>query len=203
MDQLDASRPLGPRLFAAFAAGAAGLWLAGFFWFAVTIPEAVVDPSTRTDAIVVLTGGSDRISTGIALLAADRADRLFISGVGANTRLSELIPPDQSALGERIAIGTAAIDTVGNALETAAWARDIGARSIRLVTAAYHMRRSLTEIRAVMPEVTIVPHPVFPVNVRSDWWNAPGTASLIAIEYSKYLVVRARITLGPSEPLEP
>lgn len=199
MHEIGASQSFGLRLAMMAVAGSSGLWLAGFLWFAATIPDSVADTTTRTDAIVVLTGGRDRVSTGIALLATDRADRLFISGVGANTRMADLMPPEHAALTDRIALGAAAVDTVGNALETAAWARYIGARSIRLVTAAYHMRRSLAEVRAAMPGVTVIPHPVFPPSVRADWWNAPGTASLIAGEYTKFLVCKIRIALAPSE----
>ncbi|MDX2225111.1 MAG: YdcF family protein [Rhodospirillaceae bacterium] len=175
-------------------------WAGGLVWFARAMPTAVAEPERRTDAIVVLTGGAERISTGLALLAEGRADRLFISGVGANVRMADLIGAARAAdaaLVERIAIGTAAADTPGNALETAAWAAGAQIGSIRLVTAAYHMRRSLRELHAVMPGVAIVPHPVFPANVRADWWRAPGTASLIAREYTKYLLTELRLALIP------
>jgi uncharacterized SAM-binding protein YcdF (DUF218 family) len=176
-------------------------WAGGLVWFARAMPTAVAEPERRTDAIVVLTGGAERISTGLALLAEDKAARLFISGVGATVRLADLIGAERAAdaaLVARIAIGTAAADTPGNALETAAWAAREQVGSIRLVTAAYHMRRSLRELGAVMPGVAIVPHPVFPATVRADWWRAPGTASLIAREYTKYLVTELRLALIPA-----
>ena len=72
--------------------------------------------------------------------------------------------------------------------------------SIRLVTAAYHMRRSLLELHAAMPGVRIVPHAVFPVTVKSDWWRWPGTARLIAREYTKFVVAWARQDLGLAAP---
>ena len=60
---------------------------------------------------------------------------------------------------------------------------------MRLVTASYHMPRSLMEFRRVMPDVRLIAHPVFPAHVRIDaWWRWPGTASLLAGEYIKYLV---------------
>jgi uncharacterized SAM-binding protein YcdF (DUF218 family) len=71
--------------------------------------------------------------------------------------------------------------------------REQGLRSLRLVTAAYHMPRSLLEFRRVLPNAEIVPHPVFPEPVKQrGWWPWPGSASLIVSEYSKYLVARAR-----------
>ena len=68
---------------------------------------------------------------------------------------------------------------------------------MRLVTAAYHMPRSLIEFRNTMPDVQIITHPVFPSQVKLDaWWRWPGTAGLIFVEYSKYLVARIRHLVG-------
>ena len=61
-------------------------------------------------------------------------------------------------------------------------------QSLRLVTADYHMPRSLFEFKTVMPKESIVPHPVFPDKVkRKHWWKWPGTASLLISEYNKFL----------------
>jgi len=90
-------------------------------------------------------------------------------------------------------LGYEAMDTAGNARETAAWVSAEGYTSLRVVTAAYHMPRSLVELASAMPGVTLVAHPVFPERVRLDaWWSWPGTASLVATEYTKYLVSRLR-----------
>src|SRR6185312_4751235 len=48
------------------------LWLGGLAWFAHSIPDEVSDPTSATDAIVVLTGGSLRVQSGIALLNAGK-----------------------------------------------------------------------------------------------------------------------------------
>jgi uncharacterized SAM-binding protein YcdF (DUF218 family) len=169
-------------------------WAGGLLWFASTIPTAVADRATHTDAIVVLTGGSERIETGLALLNEGLADRLFVSGVGEQVKTGDFLPQTRTLppdLRDNVAVGKAAGNTPGNALETAAWARSMNVQSIRLVTAAYHMRRSLLEFHAAMPGVAIVPHAVFPANVKSDWWRWPGTASLIAREYTKFIVTWA------------
>jgi uncharacterized SAM-binding protein YcdF (DUF218 family) len=169
-------------------------WACGLLWFASTIPTAVDDTATHTDAIVVLTGGSERIETGLALLDQGLAERLFVSGVGEQVKTGDLLPRTRGLRPElegSITVGTAASNTPGNALETAVWVRATNVHSIRLVTAAYHMRRSLLEFRAAMPGIAIVPHAVFPANVKSDWWRWPGTARLIAGEYTKFLVTWA------------
>jgi len=171
-------------------------WSVGLLWFAAALPSAVADPTRRTDAIVVLTGGSDRVHRGIELLADKRADKLFISGVYRGVDVQELLRVSQSSpanLACCIVLGYEADSTRGNATETAEWMRAEGLTSLRLVTAAYHMPRSLLEFRRVMPEIEIVPHPVFPANFkRNDWWRWPGSAALIASEYSKYLIALLR-----------
>ncbi len=171
-------------------------WSAGLLWFAETMPHRAEAPTTRTDAIVVLTGGSLRLSTGLRLLAEKSADKLFVSGVYRGVDVAELLRVSRQAPDEVaccIGLGYSADDTAGNAAETADWMAAEGFRSLRLVTSNYHMRRSLLEFRRVMPDVALIPHPVFPDKVKHEqWWRWPGTLSLIALEYNKYLLALAR-----------
>lgn len=171
-------------------------WLAGFLWFAADLPTSVAEPGHETDAIVVLTGGRGRVHQGLALLAERRAKKLFISGVYQGVDVRELLRVSQQSPADLeccIALGYEADSTRGNALETASWLREQGMRSLRLVTSAYHMPRSLLEFRRVMPDVMIVPHPVFPQQVgQREWWRWPGNASFIITEYNKYLAALAR-----------
>ncbi len=169
-----------------------GSWGAGLVRFAGAIPVEVTDRVSHTDAIVVLTGGSERLATGLQLLDENRAERVFISGVHPTVDVVHLVKlagrPD-SDLQSRIEAGHGALDTQGNAAETAAWMRGHGYRSLRLVTGSYHMPRSLLEFRTALPEAEIVPHPVFPPRVKqTTWWLQPGTAALIIGEYNKYLL---------------
>lgn len=178
------------------------LWAAGLVWFAASLPTAVADPTRRTDAVVVLTGGTGRLRQGFELLEQDRAQELFISGVGRGVKVDELLRIDQIAPPELaccVVLGYKAGDTQGNALETAAWMAAQGFESLRLVTAAYHMPRSLLEFRAAMPGAEILPHPVFSRNFRqADWWQWRGSTLLLAKEYNKYLLawVRNRLLDG-------
>jgi uncharacterized SAM-binding protein YcdF (DUF218 family) len=181
---------------------AATAWVGGFVAFAGAIPQQMPPAETETDAIVVLTGGSLRLDEGLALLEAGAAERLFVSGVHRGVDVEELLRLQKRApdrLSCCITLGHDAANTVGNARETASWARRNGVRSIRLVTAGYHMPRSLLEFRGAMPEVTILPHPVSPENVKTElWYRYPGTALLIADEYTKFLWVWVRQFLaGP------
>jgi uncharacterized SAM-binding protein YcdF (DUF218 family) len=172
-------------------ATAAGLSaLAGLVLFA--IPPAAEDRPAATDAIVVLTGGSLRLQTGIDLLREGKGRWLFVSGVDQRVDRDELLRlagSDAPAwLACCVTVGHRAANTVGNAAETARWMRQQDFHSLRLVTAWYHMPRSLLEFERAMPQIAIIPHPVFPERVRQQrWWAWRGTASLLIGEYAKYL----------------
>ncbi len=67
---------------------------------------------------------------------------------------------------------------------------------IRVVTAAYHMPRTMAEIRHYAPSLTLIAHPVYPDNVKIDrWWAYRGTAGVLATEYNKYVVSLIRLRL--------
>ena len=128
------------------------VWLLGFAWFAAALPQPA--PANRkTDVIVVPTGGAGRIERGLAMLRARAAGKLFVSGVDRR-------PPREFAAQYKVtpaemtccvALGFAALDTRGNALETASWIKDGHYRSLRLVTSDWHMRRSAGELEEVLP----------------------------------------------------
>src|SRR5215468_4543575 len=143
------------------------LCVAGLIWF--TIAPSAEERTEPTDAIVVLTGGSQRLNSGIALLREGKGRKLFISGVNHHVELEGLLRSASDGVGRAgewasccVVLGYRATDTLGNAGETAEWMRQQGFHSLRLVTAWYHMRRSLLEFERAMPEIEIVPHPVFP-----------------------------------------
>jgi len=172
------------------------IWVAGLVWFASSIPSIDESEPESTDAIVVLTGGSQRLQSGLQLLAEGRAKKLFVSGVYRGTDVSALLhaaPPNETALQCCIELGHQAGNTVGNAVETSQWMSREHYRSLRLVTANYHMRRALLEFSRAMPGIHIVPHPVFPEAVRrGQWWARPNTLELIVGEYDKYLIALVR-----------
>ena len=189
---------------AAVLVAAAGCvsWLAGLLWFAT--PPAADTRAAATDAIVVLTGGSLRLQSGIDLLRAGKGRKLFVSGVNQQVALDDLLgvsghAPDWALC--CIVLGHEADDTFGNAQETAQWIRSQGFHSLRLVTAWYHMPRSLLEFDRAMPDIDIVAHPVFPDQVKQErWWAWRGTAVLLVNEYVKYLGALARPLIERRRP---
>jgi uncharacterized SAM-binding protein YcdF (DUF218 family) len=192
----DGSR--GWRLLAFLVLPLFALWILGLFWFNGLVPHGPNRDETVTDAIVVLTGGSARLDSGLALLEEKRAAKLFVSGVYRGVDVAKLLEISRSAPADLtccITLGYEADDTRGNAIETARWMRDQNLKSLRLVTAAYHMPRSLAEFRHAMPDMMIVVHPVFPKSFKRDsWWLWPGSASLMISEYTKYLLAQLRLS---------
>lgn len=183
-------------LFAAVIVALAVAWMAGLIWFAGSLPDRPDNSATHTDAIVVLTGGQGRFEEGVLLLRQGLGQKLFVSGVEPGVEVPEMLkrahlPPGPSDA--NIVLGHDADSTASNAAETSDWMHREGFHSLRLVTASYHMPRSLLEFRHAMPDLTIVPHPVFPGRVKHHWWAWPGTARLIAEEYVKYLVAAASL----------
>lgn len=179
------------------------MWAAGLVWFVFSSLSIAGDPAVETDAIVVLTGGRLRLEAGLDLLGAGRARKLFVSGVNPHVHRVELMrvsghAGDSDA--DRIVIGHAADNTLGNARETAAWMQHEGFRSLRLVTSWYHMQRSLLEFTRAMPDTHIVAEPVFAGHegeALSDWLDL---AVLTVSEYDKYLATLARpvaLTIWP------
>lgn len=166
--------------------------IVGFVWYAESINRAPQDTTTQTDAIVVLTGGRNRVEEGLRLLKKDLAKKLFISGVFQRVSVEDLkkkykIDGTPSCC---IELGYQARNTIGNAKETALWVVRNGFKSIRLVTSTYHMPRSLLEFKRYMPDIEIIPHPTQSRRVKQkDWWYWPGTLSLMIREYLKFLYV--------------
>lgn len=185
------------------------LWLGGLGWFVTSSLLLRGDPSTPTDAIVVLTGGRLRLETGLVLFAAGGAKKLFISGVNQRVDRTELLRPFGPAADRAaccIVLGHAADNTLGNAQETAAWMGQEDYRSLRLVTSWYHMQRSLLEFGRAMPDIAIVAHPVFAQRLEPErWWSWYGAAELIIGEYHKYMAtwLRQALTPAPTPPSAP
>lgn len=170
-------------------------WVIGLFSFAAVIDHsAPAFEQERTDAIVVLTGGTGRVETGLDLLVGDMAGQMLISGVYKGVELKELLELWHGDANERdlsccITLDYSADDTLGNAMETAKWMQDGDYSSIRLVTANYHMPRAALLFRRQMPGIRIIEHPVHPNGVdMHHWWTSKDGRRLVINEYNKYLL---------------
>ena len=173
----------------------AAVWTGGLLVFQERIVRDQM-PREQADGIVVLTGGAERLNAGLGLLDDGFGSRLLISGVYERTDADDL---RRTTIGSRalfeccVDLGKAALNTRGNAIETSEWAELHGYRRLIIVTANYHMPRSLLEFRCAMPSVELVPYPVMPPDVSLEgWWRRPGTTRLLAGEYTKYVFALLR-----------
>jgi uncharacterized SAM-binding protein YcdF (DUF218 family) len=163
-------------------------WILGFAWFALVLPQPAT--SVKTDAVVVLTGGANRIDRGLFALSKNYAPRLLISGVDRDVRPSELAV--QYAGYDRlfkccIDLGFEAVDTRSNALETARWAAKNDVKSLRLVTNDWHMRRARLELDKALPNN---------VRVVNDAVSTRPTFNMLFTEYNKYWLRAIAAMLG-------
>ena len=170
--------------------------LLGYVRFAsgIVAREPVAVP--RTDAIVVVTGGSQRVGDAIGLLGAERGSRLLISGVNEKTgreELAKLNPSSRELLACCVDLDYRARNTIGNAIEARRWVRNHGFRSLLVVTSNYHMPRTIAEFAHAMPGLRLVPHPVVTDQMdTAGWWKRWSTAKVLLPEYGKYLAARLR-----------
>lgn len=154
----------------------------------------------KTDAIIVLTGGTNRVTRALDLLSDGKAEHLFISGVNKGVKLQELIKlwgykkplPDCC-----IILGYEAESTLGNAIEARKWVNENHIKTVRLITATYHMPRSMLEFRHALPDIAIIKHPVLPGKQftpdQKQFWK------LCFVEYHKLIISLIRVTFYPSE----
>ena len=180
---------------------ALALFVAGFLDFAERVVELKVpDGSVKGDGIVVLTGGQQRIEHALDLLQSGAARRLLISGVNPATTGSEirrLTRSSKSLFACCVDIGHDAIDTIGNAYETARWIDRNGYRRVFLVTNNYHMPRSLLELRRVDPKTEFIPYPVINNDLKSrNWLHNPPVMRRLVTEYVKYTLARTLDWMG-------
>lgn len=182
------------------------IWGVGLLAFASRVEQSTPPREPpQAEGIVVLTGPSvRRIEAATALLEQEKGERMLVSGV------NRLVTPEELRLVSKAAerlfrccvdMGFQAANTIGNAKETAAWAKRHGYDRVIVVTADYHMPRSLLELRAAMPGVTLIPYPVATDEVDArDWRESSASSKRMVIEYCKYLAILARELVLSIEP---
>ncbi|MDI7862601.1 YdcF family protein [Rhizobiaceae bacterium n13] len=173
---------------------------AGFLWFADSVASMHPPEKAKADAIVVLTGGYQRIEQAVSLLENGAGGRLLISGVHPSTTPSQIRKMTQGSqvlFSCCVDIGYEALDTIGNANETVRWIHDKGYRNILVVTNNYHMPRSLLELRRLDPTTSFIPYPVVNSDLkRKNWFVDPNALRMLLSEYGKILITSVRDYTG-------
>ena len=136
------------------------------------------------------------------LLSDERGERLLISGVHPSASrkvLAKTFAVDEAQFACCVDIDRAALDTIGNAAETARWAADHGFTSLIVVTNDYHMPRSLLELHRAMKDVRLIPHAVVTGETGPQ---SPGEEMsryrVLVGEYLKYAAALARTMVAPA-----
>ncbi|MBB6260888.1 uncharacterized SAM-binding protein YcdF (DUF218 family) [Paenochrobactrum gallinarii] len=164
----------------------------GFFIFSEKVgnmlPPADLEPA---DAIIVLTGGKARLDVAIELLQDKKGQRLLISGVHPTTNkkaLQRVTIANEALLNCCIDLDRTALNTIGNATESAQWIRSHNYKRVIVVTNNYHMPRSILELSRLMDNVEFIPYPVVNSDLRNTNWVTQGDVLRVLLtEYVKYL----------------
>lgn len=164
-------------------------WAFGFLWFVLSVPGPAA-VRFETDAVVVPTGAGGRIQRGLAVLDAGLANRMLVTGVDPEVKPGEFAA--QFNVSSRqlrccITLGQKAMDTRGNAAETADWLEEYDYSTIRLVTSDWHMRRATRELQRTLPPG---------MTIYQDAVTTPVQLDTLFLEYHKYLAVLAGGLLG-------
>jgi uncharacterized SAM-binding protein YcdF (DUF218 family) len=181
------------------------IWAVGLLAFAQRIDRLTTpDEVTPADGVVALTGSADRLTAAMKLLEDGKAKRLLISGVNRAASPADIRGVTKATLRDYdccVDLGFQATDTVGNARETAAWARARGFHSLIVVTSDFHMPRAMLELHEALPDVALTPYPVKTSELDAGrWWRTAEGARRMTLEYCKYVVILAReglLSLGP------
>ena len=142
----------------------------------------------KADAVVALTGSTDRIRSGFDLLQQGLAKRLLVSGVHHSTSDTAV----QRAAGAQndlfeccVDIDRLALDTIGNATYTAMWVKQNKFEKLIIVTSSYHMPRSLMLMQMAMPDAQLIAAPVH--TLKGKFLSDPRVARVLLVEYAKYV----------------
>ena len=162
-----------------FACWFLGIFISGFYAYSLQYI-----PVPKADAIIVLTGGAERIQTGLNLLEQKKAPLLFITGVNNYVSPQELLKTQQDITKEMVYLDYSADNTFQNAQAAKDWVEQQQVKSFLLVTSFYHMPRSLFEFSKQMPKAQIYPVPVF--RHSTVHWTRTRSAWLVFIEYNKF-----------------
>lgn len=138
-------------------------------------PVEPIDTLTPSDCGVVLTGASGRIREAFEILNQKKINKLIISGVYKNTKLSEifaLLPyyPDINA--DDIVLEKISGSTFENSIQSLGVVETLKCKNIILITSQLHMYRAYKMFKANFPkDYEIKKYPVVNPNKEALIWD--------------------------------
>ena len=165
------------------------IYALGFVLFAVTLGKPAKADAARTDAAVVLTGGSGRIEHGIEEVKLGKSRRLLVAGADPSVTKKDLVRRlggSKRLVDCCVDLGSESVDTRSNAEEAGRWLTKHRYKSLRLITSDWHMRRARYEFRRVLGR----DYKMVADAVRTE----PRFLTLFA-EYNKYVLRRMAVWL--------
>ncbi|MGE4312715.1 MAG: YdcF family protein [Pseudobdellovibrionaceae bacterium] len=130
------------------------LWVLGLTAYGIYTFQAApqLEDDLKTDAVIVLTGGKNRVNTALELLISGKGKKLLISGTHESVKLEDILQLEHMDAKWRccIDLDPEPQDTIGNASGTVKWIRANDIHSFILVTSAYHMRRARNELEIAL-----------------------------------------------------
>ncbi|MCV6575155.1 MAG: YdcF family protein [Cohaesibacter sp.] len=165
----------------------------GFVLFSLQALKNETELPQKADAIVVVTGGKGRLQAAGTLFSKQLGDKLLISGVHPKFKRNNL-PLNLKVSAQQmqccIELDKRALNTKANATQTAKWAKKHGYDSLIIVTSAYHMPRTMLEMKRAAPSLTFQTYSVPYASSFSYWQrlSEPDTLKLLGKEYGKLLL---------------
>ena len=163
------------------------LYALGFVLFAFTLGKPAKASAAKTDAAVVLTGGSGRIQHAIDVLREGKVRRVLVAGADPAVTKADIgrrVSGGRGLLKCCVDLGSESVDTRSNAEEASRWLSRHHYASVRLITSDWHMRRARYEFQKVLgPRYRLVTDAV-----RSE----PSFLTLFG-EYNKYVLRRLAV----------
>lgn len=152
--------------------------------FVGLVDRPAPDPaSLRADGIVVFSGSSRRVSTGLRLLRAGRTPRLLVAG---GDDVEAFRPTNGDLLACCVDLRPASRNTAEDAATIAHWAREHGMTSVLAVTTDVHVPRALIELAFAAPDLRVT---AYPVSSR-DGEDGVDRYTAMPREYLKWIVTR-------------
>ena len=122
----------------------------GFVGFVSLVPDEEIVLDRNADGIVVLTGGTSRVTDALELLAAGRGKRLLISGVNPGTTTSDIahqVSEYSRFLSCCVDLDYSALNALGDPVKRAGLVIDAAFTSSSSSPSAYHMRAGIADRR--------------------------------------------------------